>query len=541
MLRSMRTASKSWVMKGVLAFLALTFVAFFGGVSGIGGGGGHPNSRSNGNPIVQVGGMDIDASTISTAFNREVQAVSQAIGSPINVEQAIQLGVLNRAISGIVTDTVYALGAFDLGIIISDDQVAGFIRAQPQFQGENGFDGGAYASFLVQTGISEAQFINQLREELERTHLLSAVEAASAAPFSIVDRIYNYRNETRVFEGAIIGSIDVDEVFEPNADELAEFYRETGNNYQTPEYRRVTMVSLSPEQYADQLTITDEDLAREYADRRSAFVIPEQRELVQIVVGTSDAAQAAADAISSGADFASVAQDATGGDPVSLGQVTSNDIIPELADAFAVAAGEITAPIETPLGWHLIRAEAVYEGETPSIDDVRDELTEIASLIRARDEIFEVMDAVEDSLAAGAPLAEAGNESGLTVRELVVAADGTGIDGEFVDDFARSRTILANIFTTAPGAEAELHEDPNGGFFSFVVEGVIPAEPLPLEEIRDDLVFDWQDRKVRDLAQQKADAVIGAVAGGVPFAEAADDADLAVTVSSQPAAGVRMP
>ncbi len=534
MLRAMRSASKTWVMKVILGLLALTFVAFFGGVGGIGGGGSPHNRGGNngGNPnsIVQVGDIDIDARTISTAFNQEVQAVSQVIGSPINIEQAIQLGLLNRAVSGVVTNAIYRQGAAELGIAISDAQVAAFIRAQPQFRDDAGFDAATYERFLRQAGLSEGVFVDQLRQDLERNQFLGTVQGATSAPFTIVDSINKYRNETRVFEGIVIGAIDVPPVDDPTEAQLAAYYQQVGNRYPTPEYRRATIVSLTPEQYAEQLTVSEADLEREYAARLGSLSIPEQRELSQIIYPTQAAAQAAADAITGGGDFATVAEDTTGGAPVSLGQVTIADLLPEMAPAFDVAEGEVTVPIQSPLGWHLIRADVVLEGETPSLDDVRDELITSVSVLRARDDIFEVMDAVEDSLAAGATLADSGNESGAIVRDVVIAANGTTTSGDIVEGLAgRANPIVNAVFSTAPGAEPQLLEDSTGGFFAVAVADIIPPEPLPLEDIRDNLIVDWQDEQIQQAAQIKADAVIAAVAGGVPFADAAADQDLPVS------------
>lgn len=535
MLRAMRSASKTWVMKAILGLLALTFVAFFGGVGGIGGSGptthrGGGNTGTNFNSIVQVGNIDIDSRTISTAFNQEVQAVSQVVGSPINIEQAIQLGLLNRAVSGVVTDAIYRQGAAELGVAVSDAQVATFIRAQPQFNSDAGFDAATYEGFLRQNGFSEGEFVAQLRQDLQRSQFLGTVQGATSAPFTLVDSINKYRNETRVFEGIVIGGIDVPAAGDPTEAQLAAYYDEVGNRYPTPEYRRATIVSLTPEQYAQQLTISEADLEREYDTRLSSLSIPEQRELSQVVFPTQAAAQAAADAIAGGGDFATVAEDSSGGPPVPLGQVTIDSLLPEMASAFDVAEGEVAGPVETPLGWHLIRADVVLEGETPSLDDVRDELIARVSLLRARDDIFEVMDAVEDSLAAGTALADAGNENGAIVREVVIDSSGTTTSGEPVEGLSgNGNPLVRTVFSTAPGAEPQLLEDDTGGFFAVAVADVIPPVPLPLEDIRDNLILDWQDERIQQAAQVKADAVIAAVTGGVPFAEAAAAQDLPVS------------
>ena len=533
MLRAMRSASKTWVMKIILGFLALTFVAFFGG-GFVGGGGGHGGGHGGANPnaVVQVGDIAIDARTISTAVNREVQNFSQVIGQPVNLEQAFQFGLINRAVSTVITDALFELGVTDLGVAVPDDQIVGFIRSQPNFQNENGFDAGTYDAFLLHNGISEGQFIADLRQQLNRGQLLGTIGAASSTPFTLVDTVNNYRNETRVLEGVVIGAIDIDEVFIPTEADLAAFYEEAKNDFLTPEYRRVTIASLTPQDYARNVTVTEADIEREFNARAAEFIIPEQRELSQIVFSSQADAQSAADAISGGADFATVSEDATGGPPISLGQMTVGDLFPELVDAaFSIAEGATSAPVESPLGWHIIRADAVYEGENPSIDDIRDELTESAAVLIARDEIFGVMDAVEDSLAQGDTLVQAAQANGLTLVETVIAADGTAPDGTTVEGFGHGNEALAAAFATAVGDEPQLREDATGGFFSATVQEVIAPEPRPLEDIRDDLTFAWEDAQIRAAAQAKAQQITDAVAGGLPFADAVADHNIPLAVT----------
>lgn len=534
MLRAMRTASKTWVMKIILGFLALTFALFFGG-SFVGGGGGHGGGHGGGplNTVVTVGDIDIPGNTISTAVNNEVQRIRQATGQTVNLQQAIQFGLVNQAIGTVVTDALFQLGASDLGVAVTDEQVAGFIRSQPQFQTETGFDTGTYEAFLIHNGLSEGQFIADLRETLNRSQLLGTVDAASASPFTLVDTLNNYRNETRVLEGVVIGAIDIEEIFTPTEADLAAFYEEAKNDFLTPEYRRVTIASLSPAEYAARISVTEADLEREFTARGAEFIIPEQRELSQIVLSSQEEAQAAADAIAGGTDFATVAEDTTGGAPISLGQMTERDLFPELVGpAFSIAEGATTGPVESPLGWHILRADAVYEGENPSIDDIRDELTQSAALLIARDEIFGVMDDVEDSLAAGDSLAQAARNNGLTLIETVVAADGTTPEGDVVDALAgHGNPALAAAFIAPLNGEPELREDPAGGFFSATVQEIIAPEPRPLEEIRDDLTFAWEDAQVREAAQAKAETITNAVAGGLPFADAVADLGIPLTVT----------
>ncbi|CTQ32625.1 peptidylprolyl isomerase [Jannaschia rubra] len=102
-----------------------------------------------------------------------------------------------------------------------------------------------------------------------------------------------------------------------------------------------------------------------------------------ILVETEEAAQEIAGKIAEGADFAELAQEEstgpTGPNGGQLGWFGPGMMVPEFEEAVkGMEAGEVSDPVQTQFGWHVIRLNEVREQEVPALDDVRPELEDVA-------------------------------------------------------------------------------------------------------------------------------------------------------------------
>ena len=519
MLQALRRGTKSWVMRALLAGLALTFVLFFGQVGG--GGGRHGGSVSN--VLIEVGPARIGPQQVTRAFNQEIQAVSALFGGQLDTQQARQIGLLDRAVRRLITDEIYVLEAEDLGAAVSDEQVRQAIISTPQFQNNGNFDAAFFSAFLARAGQSEDQFVQRVRYDLLRQQLLGAVVAGGAAPFTLAETVYRYREEERTAEAVVVSFNGFTDIETPSGSQLAVYFETVRDAYRAPEYRAVTVASLSQAQYAADVVVDETDIVAAYESRLSEFYDPEQRVLRQGVFLDETSARGAFDRISGGESFDAVVRESQGFDPVELGQVVREDLPAEVAEAaFSVASGEISEPVQSPLGWHLVEVNEVIEGGQATLAEVRDRLESELALQLARDDIFEVIEAVEDALAGGATFDEAASENGLVITRIdSVSRGGLDQSGTPVRALPAPAQAVPEIFAQAPGAEGDIIETDDGGFFMLRVDNVIESRPQTMDEVREEVIAGWIGEERRSLAEERADAIAEAVRGGETVFQAA--------------------
>ena len=146
--------------------------------------------------------------------------------------------------------------------------------------------------------------------------------------------------------------------------------------------------------------VSEEDLQAEYdAIYGSAGPVTEYN-ASHILVETEAEAQALIDELAQGADFAELAQERSigpsGPNGGQLGWFTAGMMVPTFEEAvFALEVGEVSAPVETQFGWHVVVLNDTRDQEPPALDEVRGELEEGLRQARVEATMAELTEAAQ--------------------------------------------------------------------------------------------------------------------------------------------------
>jgi len=143
------------------------------------------------------------------------------------------------------------------------------------------------------------------------------------------------------------------------------------------ERNKVLMETLL--QDAGQAAMTDEAMHKVYDEAVKQMGGEQEVHARHILVATEDEAKAIEAELKKGADFATLAKQkskdpgaAEGGD---LGYFTKDQMVPEFAEvAFKLDKGQISDPVKTQFGWHIIKVEDKRIKPTPTFDEVKSQI-----------------------------------------------------------------------------------------------------------------------------------------------------------------------
>lgn len=500
-LRKKRANSVIW---GLLALMML----------GLGGYG--VTSFSGGQTeLGRVGDRTISVSDYGRTLKREMDAFSAQIGQPVGFAQAQALGIDRTVLSQLVSSATLEAQAHQVGVSVGDAQVYEKIISAPSLQGADGkFNRDAYSQFLKSQGLSEAEFEQKLRDEAARTLLQGAVLGGVSAPAPLVARLTGWAAETRSFTMAELLPSDLTEpVAAPTDEELKVWYDAHTDSYMRPETRRLTYVWLKPEALVDQVEIDEAALKAAYDERRAEFVIPERRLVSRLVFPTMVEAQAAKTKLDAGeATFAELTA-ARGLSPedIDIGEVTREDLGPAADAVFALTEPAIAGPFESDLGPALYAMNGVLQGEETSFEEARDDLKAELALDRARRLVAEKQNEIEDTLASGATLADVAKDFGMELGTLDYNSES---EGGLVGYEAFRK--VADALTPESFPTLEALDD--GGVFALQLDGIDPAAPRPLEEVRDKVAADWTADRTRSALSELAGADLAQLQNGAALA-----------------------
>ena len=518
MLRGLRKASSNWLGKAVMAavvcFLVISFAIW--GIGDIFRGFG----RST---VAKIGRTELTIEQFRTLYNDRLQQFSRQLGRPISADQARATG-LDRVIVGqIFSEILLDERARALGLALSDAEVAKLITNDPAFRGPNGeFNRFLFEQIIRNAGYTEARFVAEQRRQALRRELAGTIAAGLQAPKPLVEALNRYQNEQRSIEYVLLDRTLAGDIPSPPPDVLAKYFDERKILFRTPEYRKLVIVSLLPSEQARWIEISDADLKRAYEERRTRYVTPERRHVLQIDFPNAEAASAAAERIAKGASFLDIAKELGKSEKdIDLGMVPKAAIIDRaVADAaFSLKEGEVSAPVQGRFGSVLVQVLKIEPEQGRPLDQVAGELKQELATARAKNEIFDLYNKIEDARSEGRPLAEAAANLKLEARTIEVDRSGRDPAGTPVK-LPDAQRLLTAAFTTDVGVERDplQFED---GYIWYDVAGVSPSRERSFDEVKDQVEARWREQEIATRLDAKATAMLDKLKAGETLAQVA--------------------
>jgi peptidyl-prolyl cis-trans isomerase D len=521
MLRGLRKASSNWLGKAVMAavvgFLVISFAIW--GIGDIFRGFG----RST---VAKIGRTEITIEQFRTLYNDRLQQYSRQLGRPLSADQARAAGLDRLLIGQIFSEILLDERARQVGLALSDSDVAKLITNDPAFRGPNGqFDRFRFEQIIRNAGYTEARFVAEQRRQMLRRELAGTIASGLSAPKALVEALNRYQNEQRAIEYVLLDRALAGEIPSPPPEALAKYFEDRKILFRTPEYRKLVLVSLIPSEQARWIEISDADLKRAYEERRARYVTAERRHIMQIDFPNAEAASAAAERIAKGTSFAEIAKELGKSEKdIDLGTVPKSAMIdrPVADAAFALKEGEVSAPVQGRFGTVLVQVLKIVPEQVRPLEQVAGELKQELATARAKSEIFDVYNKIEDARAEGKSLEEAAANLKLEARTVEVDRSGRDPAGTPVK-LPDAQRLLAGAFTTDIGVE----RDPlqfQDGYVWYEVTGLSPSRERSLDEVKDQVEARWRDQEIATRLDAKATAILEKLKAGetLPQAAAAD-------------------
>ena len=527
MLQSLRHQASSWIVKILFGFLILSFGLW--GINDIFVGERDP-------AVATVSGTKITLTQLNDAVRQEVARFQPLFGGTLDREQARQLGLVDQALDRLIDGAVFANATRDFGLAVNEEMIRRHILREPSFRDARGeFDRNLFQQVLSQNGLTEGSYVTALRRDLPSTQIIDSITATSPAPAVLIDALHRYREEGRIAETVLVPAAQSSTPPVPDDAVIAEHYKADIERFMTPEMRVLSYVLIDPAALARDIALSDERLKEEYDNNIGEFTVREKRDLDQAVFASEADALRAAALLDKGTPLAdAVKQVDAKATVVPLGMVERTDLLNEIADAaFALKPGQHSAPVKSPLGWHLLVIKTIEEGRVKPFAEVREALRETLADYAAANQAHDTAIRLEDALAAGATLEDASARAGLTmVRLPPVDSNGRTAEGKPAADLVNDPRFIRAAFSTPQGQESQLLELPQNRFAIVAVDQIVPPGAKPLDTVKNDVIASWQAQQRMDAARARASAIADRVNKGETLAAVAAAENLPVATTA---------
>jgi peptidyl-prolyl cis-trans isomerase D len=524
MLHLMRKHAGSWMIKIILFAIVVVFV--FWGV-------GSMRSRKA-NRVADINGEIISQDMYQQAYYRLLENYRRIYGDQYNDALLKMLRPNETVLNQLVNTVVMLQEAERLGIGVGEEELASSIRQIPDFQNNGAFDYRRYNLLLTQNNITPEQFESDQKDQIIIDKLRAVVLSGVTVTEDEVRQWYDWSN-ARINLSYVLFSPDRYQNIQPSQSEIQSYFQEHKEDYRTQPRIKVRYLYFNPEVYEAQVKIGDERIAEYYQGHPAEFKTDKRVKARHILIKVDEGADEKTvetkkdEALkvykmaSAGKDknFAVLAKKFSQGPTKDkggeLGWFTRDKMVEPFAEkAFSMQAGEISEPVRTRFGWHIIKVEQIEEASTTTLKAASDGIRQKLTYEKAKELAFSKVEAVYDSVFDGDDLGAAGQAHQVPA---LTTDFFTAAKGPTEKQIGQPMKFAQIAFGLEKMAISEIQDLDNGYYLLQVTdreEAVVPPLEQVAAKVKEDLVKARQDKQ----AQADAQEFLKSIREGKSLAEA---------------------
>lgn len=529
MLQAIRERAQGWLAWVIVGLISIPFALW--GIQSYLGVGGEP-------VVATVNGVDITDRDLSRRAQQARIELRERLGAAYDPALFEEGRLRAEVLDDMIRQTLLLDASNRIGMRVSDEEVRIQILSEPAFQRDGRFDRESYERLLRLQGLSPAQFEEQLRQQLIGNQLLRAVVGSELITSRELDDYRRLAGQTRELSYAVMPAADFQSDAPIGEDEIQAFYAANAARFQSPEMVTLEYLVLDVGELAKGAEIGDDELLRVYEQDQSRFGQPELRSVRHLLATVpQDADEASAQAVE--AQVQAIRERILAGEALdevarsesqdpgsaseggSLGTIEQGIMDPVFdMVAFALPEGELSQPVRTRFGYHLIEVTEIIPPAVKSFDEVKEELRAEVSRQRGESLFYDLGERLAN-VAYETPdsLEPAAEELGLTLQQSdwIGRAGGEGVLGHpRVTGAAFSDEVLV-------GRNNSDLIEPERDVLRAVVLRVADhrvAAVRPLDEVRDEIVEALRSERAGEAALQAAGTAVEQLRQGMHWSEA---------------------
>jgi peptidyl-prolyl cis-trans isomerase D len=508
------------MIKILLGGVAVTFISW----------GGYQFTSQRLSRVALVNGEIISLADYNAAYKRLLNQVRQSFGNNLNDELIKSLQLEQKALDQLVDNLLMRQAAQDLDLRVSDEDLSKAIRNISAFQVAGVFDPRRYQNVLDQNNLTPEDFEVSQREALLIQQLNSLITGSVKVSDAEVIEWFKWDNAAVNLNFFLIETDRYTDIAVTD-EEIKAYFEAHKEEYKTDPALKASYLKFDPQSYVDQVKVGDDEITEYYNENQTEFQNPKTVEARHILIkvdqnaGSEEVAKAKEriegiwQKAKDGQDFAELAKQFSEGPSKDkggyLGTFGREAMVKPFADAaFSMKAGEISDPVKTQFGWHIIKVEKVNEATTTSLADATADIRKKLAGERSKNLAYDMAESVFDATFEGGRLASIAAEHKFTLNttDFFTRRDPP-------KDIPKKADFARVAFDLAEGEISEIQDLGDGYYLMEVIEKR-PAEIPELAAVEQKVRADLMEEKKDEKAKKDAEAVLAALKDGAAFQEA---------------------
>jgi peptidyl-prolyl cis-trans isomerase D len=492
--------------------------------------------------VAKVGKREIGQQQFQDTMNRIRQRQRAQMGDQFDPSVFEKPEFKQQILDELIGQQLLLQANEDLGMRVSEQSLRDTIAATPAFQVDGKFDPNMYRAQLAAANLTPEMYQNSVSTSLQSSLLPDAISGSTIVTNADIDRYLDIKLQRRDIRYFVLPRPAPTDSQVTDA-QVQDYYKAHQADYMNPEQVSLKYIEVNAADLKSDTQPSEDELKKRYQDELQRFGMPEQREVSHILINVpKNATPAQQKAALDKAE--KIAAEATPENFAKLAQQDSDDLGSKLqggdlgwlqkgvtnpafdAAMFALQKGQISKPVLSDEGYHIIWLRDINSGQTKPYAEVRDQLLKEA-LTADHDRMYSDVAGKMTDLTSQNPgsLEPAAQALQLQVKEtpLFGHEGGQGI--------AANPKVIATAFSNdvlTSGNNSSLIDLSKTDSIVVRVDKHVPASPRPVAEVRDSIVQKILDERIAEAAHQKADVLVDRLSKGEDMATvaAAEHADV---------------
>lgn len=514
MLSLMRKHAGSWLIKVILGAIVVVFVLW--------GVGSWTSQRSG--RVATVNGDPISLEEFRITYKRLLEQVRQSFGNNLNEDLIKTLQLPKQAMDELINRNLMRQAAAELNLQVSDEELSRSIQDISAFQTAGLFDNRRYQTILDRNSMTPESFEINQRDALMIQKLNNIITSSVKISDQEVVQWYKWDN-TEVNLDFVLFDPERYQDISTADEEMQTYFEDHKESYKNAPTINVRYLKFEPKIFVSQVVVSEDEIEVYYEDHPDEFRNPKTVEARHILIKLNQDAspeeiakgkehiETVLQKAKDGQDFAELAkensEDTSKDKGGYLGTFRRDAMVKPFSDkAFSMEAGEISDPVRTRFGWHIIKVEKVNEATTTSFADAKSDILQKLTEEASKHVAYDAAESVYDAAFEGAHLEAIATDQNLTIQT--------------TDFFSRAEPpkvsnnqakFAATAFELPDGEISEI-QDFGDGYYIMEIIGKLPAQIPELNEVKEKIRTDLIKQKKEEKAKADAEIMLSALKDG---------------------------
>ena len=523
MLQTIREKFTGWIAFLIIGAISIALVISFGNMN---------QTPLEEDVVITVNDNEITLIDYREEYTNQLLQFQEVFGN--GIPESLEFTIQESATENLIMKTLLNDYVDAQGYRVSPEFVAELITSNPNFQLGEGFNRENYQAILTSQGISQSQYENDLRIQLEINQLRRGLIESSFITPSEFRKFVELQMEERSGQYLLIPSSNYVNQVSLDNEKVSTFYTENINSFMTEEEIDVEYLSIDVEDIVQDIEYSRSDVEQYYKENIDRFRSNEERKSSHILISFDDEVVDDAaleqikniqERIKAGESFEVLAQEysddsgsaANGGD---LGWAEPGLFVPEFDQVlFALEMGDISDPVKTQFGYHIIRLDDLKEGKRKEFGEIEEELTKEYSKLLAEDRLYDLAEQLDDlALQAFNELDSVADELALDLNQISAITRNSS-------SFLNQQPELIDILFS-PSSVDQFENTPVYEFNNSIIVARVIGHRLPeiksLGDVEDEITSLLIAKNSIEIANEEAVKMLRELASGNTMTELSD-------------------